>query len=78
MHCLVSQIEINCATYDNCTHLENWSHWKPAGGGDHGVGVFVFCSVVLVVCKHIKMYCRSLKLGTHKPSPSYVTTLYGA
>jgi hypothetical protein len=51
------------------------SQFKPAGGGDHGVNVFV--CVMLVVCNCIYMYGRSLKLGTHMPSLSYVTTLYG-
>jgi hypothetical protein len=37
---------------------------------------FVFCGVVLVVCNRM-MYQRSFKLGAHKPSPFYVTTLYG-
>jgi hypothetical protein len=47
----VTVINIDCATYNNCTHLLNWSRWKPEGGGDHGVGVFGSCAVcVVVVC----------------------------
>ncbi len=45
-------------------------------GGDHGVGVFVLCGVVLVVC-NCMIYHRLFKLGAHKPSLSYVTTSYG-
>jgi len=40
LHRRVAEIEINRATYGDRTHLWNWSHWKPAGGGDHGGGVF--------------------------------------
>jgi hypothetical protein len=58
---------------------------KIKAAGSRGAGeimvlmFFVILCVVLVVynCAFIMMYRRSLKLGAHKTSPSYGTTLYG-
>ncbi len=55
MHCLVLQIEIDHATYGDCTHLKNQSRWKPAGLGSHGVVVFDF--LVLWLCVVCSTYC---------------------
>ena len=45
--------------------------------GEIMVSVFLFYVVLLVVCNCTMIHCRSFKLGAHKPSPSYITTLYG-
>ena len=50
LHRRVAVIDIDRATYGDRTHLLNWSRWKPAGGGDHGVGVFWKLCGVVVVC----------------------------
>ncbi len=49
---------------------------EASGWGRSWYWCFCFFCVVLVVC-NCMMYRRPSKLGTHKQSPSYVTTLYG-
>ena len=40
-------IMINRASYDDRTHLQNWSRRKPVDWGDHGDNVFFsVCGVV--------------------------------
>ncbi len=58
MHQCVADIGIDCPTYRDHTHLSIWSCWKPAGGGDHGVAVFLFfLCCVLVLCLHLILWC---------------------
>jgi hypothetical protein len=66
-------IVIDCKTYGNHTHLQNWSRWKPAAGGDHGDGVlcFLFCVVCCCVCE------RRLVLGCRPLAHKYNISHYG-
>ncbi len=66
LHRLVVVIDIDRATYSNHTHLLNWSHWKPAGRGDHGVSVFWKLCGVCCGC----VWC----LGLSRYSREYVDT----
>ncbi len=61
LHCRVVQIKINHVTWCNHTHLENWSHWKPAGGGGHGVGVFCVAQLVLWLCVVVEIVSTTKK-----------------
>ena len=66
LHRRVSEILRHRETSGNHTHQLIWSRWKPAAGGDHGVGVFfrccLFCVFGCVVCTTWWLLILSLHL----------------
>jgi hypothetical protein len=57
-------IVINRASYDDRTHLQNWSRRKPADWGDHGDDVFLGlwgCVKECLLSKRRRQERRSIK-----------------